>query len=230
MNGQINSTIRLPDGSTIEQVILKNTQVASAPLVPEIQVCLLRDDSPLWRSFSDQPDARSLSRPYWAFAWSGGQALARYILDHPKVGEGRYILDFCAGCGLASVASAKAGAARVMASDIDPISVRVIGYNATQNNVKVETVCSDLLYSKDQGWDVILAGDIWYDSRLARHGLSWLRSLAAEGIVVLSGDPGRAYSASQGMEALADYSCRTVPDLEHPNLQRVFVNRVLPKA
>ncbi len=230
MNGQINSTIRIPDESTIEQVILKNTQVASAPLVPEIQVRLLRDDSPLWRSFSDQPDARSLSRPYWAFAWSGGQALARYILDHPKVVEGKCVLDFGAGCGLASIASAKAGAARVMASDIDPISVRVIGYNATQNNVKVETVCSDLIYSENQGWDVILAGDIWYDSRLARHGLSWLRSLAAEGIVVLSGDPGRAYSASQGMEALADYSCRSVPDLEHPNLQRVFVNRVLPKA
>lgn len=230
MNEQINSTIRLPDKSTIEQVILKNTQVASAPLVPEIQVRLLRDDSPLWRSFSDQPDARSFPRPYWAFAWSGGQALARYILDHPKVVEDKYILDFCAGCGLASIASAKAGAARVMASDIDPISVRVIGYNATQNNVKVETVCSDLLYSENQGWDVILAGDIWYDSRLARHGLSWLRSLAAEGIVVLSGDPGRTYSASQGMEALADYSCRSVPDLEHPNLQRVFVNRVLPKA
>ena len=230
MNGQINSTIRIPDESTIEQVILKNTQVASAPLVPEIQVRLLRDDSPLWRSFSDQPDARSLSRPYWAFAWSGGQALARYILDHPKVVEGKYVLDFGAGCGLASIASAKAGAARVMASDIDPISTRVIGYNATENNVKVETVCSDLIYSENQGWDVILAGDIWYNSRLARHGLSWLRSLAAEGIVVLSGDPGRAYSASQGMEALADYSCRSVPDLEHPNLQRVFVNRVLPKA
>ena len=77
---------------------------------------------------------------------------------------------------------------------------------------------------------MILAGDIWYNSRLARHGLSWLRSLAAEGIVVLSGEPGRVYSASQGMEALADYSCRSIPDLEHPNLQRVFVNRVLPKA
>ena len=230
MNGQINSTIRIPDEPTIEQVILKNTQVASTPLVPEIQVRLLRDDSPLWRSFSDQPEARSFPRPYWAFAWSGGQALARYILDHPKVVEGKYVLDFGAGCGLASIASAKAGAARVMASDIDPISTRVIGYNATENNVKVETVCSDLIYSENQGWDVILAGDIWYNSRLARHGLSWLRSLAAEGIVVLSGDPGRAYSASQGMEALADYPCRSVPDLEHPNLQRVFVNRVLPKA
>lgn len=230
MNGQINSIRMTQNESNIEQVILKNTQVASVPLVPEIQVRLLRDDSPLWRSFSNEPDARSLPRPYWAFAWSGGQALARYILDHPKVVEGKCVLDFGAGCGLASIASAKAGATRVMASDIDPISIRVIGYNATQNNVKVETLCSDLIYSENQGWDVILAGDIWYDSRLARHGLSWLRSLAAEGIVVLSGDPGRTYSASQGMEALTDYSCRSVPDLEHPNLQRVFVNRVLPKA
>ena len=230
MNEQINSTRKTPDESSIEQVILENTQVASAPLVPEIQVHLLRDDSPLWRSFADEPDARGLPRPYWAFAWGGGQALARYVLDHPKVVEGKCILDFGAGCGLASIASIKAGAARVTASDIDPISIRAIGYNATQNNVKVETVCLDLIYSENQGWDVILAGDIWYDTRLARHGMSWLRSLAAEGLLVLSGDPGRAYSTSQGMEVLADYSCRSVPDLEHPNLQKVFINRVLPKA
>ncbi|MFB0553037.1 MAG: methyltransferase [Phycisphaerae bacterium] len=130
-------------------MIINNTQVASVPLVPEIQVRLLLDDSPLWHSFADQPESRNLPRPYWAFAWGGGRALARYVLDHPEVVQGKYVLDFGAGCGLASIASVKAGAARVMALDIDPISIKVIGYNAAHNNVKVKTVCSDLIYSEN---------------------------------------------------------------------------------
>jgi predicted nicotinamide N-methyase len=218
------------DGIAKGQIILDNTEVASTPLVPEIRVRLLRPDSPLWQSFGDGPDSVRSPRPYWAFAWSGGQGLARYVLDYPEVVKAKRILDFGAGCGIASIAAAKAGAARVVASDIDPISIAVIGYNARLNNVEVETLCADLIYAKNRGWDVILAGDIWYDSRVSRHGLYWLRKLAGEGVMVLTADPGRKYSPSQGLEALADYPCRSLPDLEHPNLQRVFVSRVVAQS
>lgn len=210
-----------------------NTYIGTPPLCPEIKLRFLREDAPLketapiWRGKPHLFDWEG-PRPYWAFAWSGGQALARYVLDHPEVVQKKYVLDFGAGCGLSSIGAAKAGAARVMASDIDPISIAAIGHNARLNSVKVETVCADLIYTENQGWDVVLAGDIWYDSRLFRHGLHWLRSLASEGVAVLTADPGRTYSPPKGLETLADYPCRSLPDLEHPNLQRVFVSRVLP--
>jgi predicted nicotinamide N-methyase len=215
------------DDESLDRMIVENTVIGSAPLVPEIRVRLLCHDSPLWRAFGDQPVAAELPRPYWAFAWSGGQALARYLLDHPEVVRRKVVLDFGAGCGIAGIAAVKAGAHKVIASDIDPVSVRAISHNAELNAVQVETVQGDLIYAENPGWDVVLAGDIWYDSRLARHGLSWLRALAEADVIVLAGDPGRAFSPSHGIESLATYSCRSVPDLEHPALQTVSVFRIL---
>lgn len=210
-----------------DDLVIENTEIAPVPMVPEIQLRLLRHDSPLWASFGDGPDALSIPRPYWAFGWSGGQALARYILDHPEVVRKKWVLDFGAGCGISSIAAARSGARRVTASDIDPMAIAAIGHNARLNKVAIDTVCSDLIYTGNRGWDVVLAGDIWYDSRLSRHGLSWLRNLAGVGVLVLAGDPGRKYSPSKGWEVLADYSCRSVPDVEHPNFQKVSVYRLL---
>jgi len=216
------------DREALDRMIKENTLIARTPLVPEIRLRLLRDNSSLWRSFTEQPAPPDLPRPYWAFAWSGGQALARYLLDHPERVQGRHVLDFGAGCGIAGIAAARAGAGRVSASDIDPVSVRATAHNAELNDLQVETVQGDLIYAENPGWDVVLAGDIWYQSRLARHGLSWLRKLAASGVLVLTGDPGRAYSPSQGMQSLATYACRSVPDLEHPMMRTVSVFRVQP--
>jgi predicted nicotinamide N-methyase len=243
--------------------IIKHTELATAPLVPEIRLRLLRADSPLWRAFGDGEDARGIPRPYWAFAWSGGQSLARYVLDHREVVAGRRVLDFAAGCGIAAIAAARAGAARVSAAEIDPTAIAAIVLNAQENGVSsplkkgtgseltgittatndghevpvplfqraasVTTVCEDLIYSPNRGWDVVLVGDIWYDTRLARYGLNWLRSLAGEGAVVIAADPGRTYSPSQGIKELIRYRVRSVPDLEHPNLQECRVYRILPK-
>ena len=220
----------LEDGEALDRTIIENTVIGTAPLVPEIRLRLLRDDSSLWRSFTEQPAPADLPRPYWAFAWSGGQTLARYLLDHPELVKHGHVLDFGAGCGIAAIAAARAGAKSVTASDIDPLAVRAIAHNAELNTVQVETVQRDLIYAENPGWDVVLAGDIWYETRLARHGLSWLRKLAASGVLVLTGDPGRAFSPSQGMEALATYSCRSVPDLEHPALQTTSVFRVQTSA
>ncbi|MBN1671155.1 MAG: methyltransferase [Kiritimatiellae bacterium] len=220
-------------------MILANTSWRAAPLVPEIRLRLLCDNSPLWQAFSDekdQPEAPAAGspsrpgvpwlarRPYWAFAWGGGQALARYVLDHPDLVRAKRVLDFGAGCGLAGIAAAMAGAAGVTASDVDALAIQAIACNARANGVDVHTLCTDLIYTENRGWDVVLAGDPWYDSRLARHGLRWFRALAADGVVVLVADPGRTYSPSAGMEWLASYPCRTVPDLEHPNLQTVSVS------
>jgi predicted nicotinamide N-methyase len=218
----------LEDAEALDRMIMENTVIDTTPLVPEIRLRLLRGDSPLWRSFEDQPVPADLPRPYWAFAWSGGQALARYLLDHPPVVEGKHGLDFCAGCGMAGIAAAKAGAGKVTASEIDPVSVRAIAHNADLNDVRVDTLSGDLIYVENPGWDIVLAGEIWYESRVARHGLNWLRSLAESGVLVLTGDPGRAFSPSQGMETLATYFCRSVPDLEHPAMQTASVFLVQP--
>lgn len=208
--------------------VLRHTEVASAPLVPEIRLHLLRSDSPLWRSFSTEPDAATLRRPYWAFAWSGGQALARYLLDRPELIAGRRVLDFAAGCGIAGIAALRAGAAHVEATEIDPCAVAAIGLNARLNGVELPAACDDILYSENRGWDLVLAGDIWYDTRLARHGLCWLQSLAGEGVSVLTAEPGRSFSPASILEELASYRARSVPDVEHPRLEEVRVYRVPP--
>lgn len=208
--------------------VLRETEIGTTTLVPEISLRLLRPDSELWRAFGEGPEAAALPRPYWAFAWSGGQALARYLFDHPESVARRRVLDFACGGGIASIAAAKLGAAAVTAVDIDPLALAAVALNARLNEVEVAGVCEDLIYSANRGWDVVLAGDIWYETRLARHALAWLRSLAGEGVDVLSADPGRHYSPSQGLVELASYHARSVPDLEHPNLQEVRVYRISP--
>jgi predicted nicotinamide N-methyase len=208
--------------------VMRHTEVATTTLVPEIRLRLLRADSPLWRAFGDEPDAATIPRPYWAFAWSGGQGLARFLLDRPERVAGRRVLDFAAGCGIAGIAAMRSGAAAVKATEIDPAAIAAIGLNSELNGVQLAAACEDIIYSSNQGWDLVLAGDIWYDTRLARHGLAWLQSLAAEGVDVLTAEPGRHYSPASILEELACYRARSVPDLEHPHLQEVRVYRVPP--
>lgn len=208
--------------------VLRHTEVAATPLVPEIPLRLLQADSPLWRAFGDGPDAATIRRPYWAFAWSGGQALARFLLDRPERVAGRRVLDFAAGCGIAGIAAMRSGADRVDSTEIDPAAVAAIGLNAELNEVQLSAACEDIIYSSNPGWDVVLAGDIWYDSRLARHALNWLQSLSAQGVDVLTAEPGRHYSPASILEELACYRARSVPDLEHPHLQEVRVYRIPP--
>lgn len=209
--------------------LLVHTQPAATALVPEIELRLLRADSSLWRAFSDDPEeARSIPRPYWAFAWSGGQALARFVLDRPELVAGRRVLDFACGCGISAVAAARAGAREVLAADVDPMAAVATRFNAERNGCAVETTTDDLLYAPSAGFEVVLAGDIWYDARLARHALAWLRALAAEGIPVLTADPGRYFTPGHAIEQIAEYEARSVPDLEQPTLQKVFVYRLPP--
>jgi predicted nicotinamide N-methyase len=210
--------------------VLENTELQNSPLVPEISLHLAHEMLPLWTLTEAELDAAGLPSPYWAFAWAGGQALARFILDTPELVRGRCVLDFATGSGIVGLAAAKSGARRVLANDIDPVSLAACDLNAKANNVSLETNVEDLIGSGGCGWDVILAGDICYEQPLAGHVERWLKGLAAEGALVLMGDPGRTHLPKSGLEKLAEYKVETTRELEDNDVRRTLVWKVCDTA
>ena len=203
------------------------TAVASPPLVPEIRLHLATQITPLWEATEATLAAANVPPPYWAFAWPGGQALARYMLDHPEVVRGLRVLDFAAGCGLGAIAAAKAGAAHVVASDIDAIAIEVMALNAALNGVAFATTAADLSRASEAPWDVVIAGDVCYERPMAEAILPWLRGLARQRITVLMADPGRAYLPATGLEEIARYDVPTSLELEDRTLRTTRVLRLL---
>lgn len=186
-------------------LVLANTRPRPVPLVPEITLRQTDDDPfALWERLGGDV-------PYWAFAWVGGQALARYVLDNPSVVAGRRVLDFASGSGLVAIAAAAAGAADVTAVDVDPLAALAIGVNARANAVAVTTVVADLLDTDGGGADVILAGDVCYDRDMAARVLPFLARARAD---VLIGDPGRGYLPRTGFTELARYKVPVTRTLE----------------
>jgi len=171
--------------------------------------------------------AAELPPPYWAFAWPGGQALARYILDHPAQFRGKAALDFGAGSGLVAIAAAMAGATPVLAAEIDGIAQIAIELNARANGVFVEAIENDII-GAGKRWHTVLAGDMCYERPLAERLIAWLKTLAAEGALVLLGDPGRHYFPPQGMTNLATYTVPTSRDLEDRDARETSVYRLTP--
>jgi len=169
----------------------------------------------------------NLPPPYWAFAWPGGQAMARYILDHAEEFAGKSVLDFGAGSGLIAIAAAKADAVPVIASDIDPLALAAIELNAAANTVFIEPIANDLIGTNGR-WDVVVAGDMCYERPLAERLLDWLHVLASQGTVVLLGDPKRNYFPGRGVERIATYSVPTPRDLEDRDMRETSVYRLLP--
>lgn len=203
------------------------TAIAAPPLVPEIRLHLATQITPLWEATEATLAAANVPPPYWAFAWPGGQALARHVLDRPETVRGRRVLDFAAGCGLGAIAAAKAGAAHVLASDIDTIALEVMALNATLNGVAFDTTRDDLSRARAAPWDVIIAGDVCYERPMAEAILPWLRGLARQGIAVLMADPGRAYLPASGLEEIARYDVPTSLELEDRTLRATRVLRLL---
>jgi predicted nicotinamide N-methyase len=211
--------------------VLANTRSAPVPLVPEITLRLADEPFSLWE--------RTDSLPYWAFAWAGGQALARYVLDNPSVVAGRRVLDVASGSGLVAIAAARAGAAEIAATDIDPLAVLAIGINAAANDVVVTASCVDVLEADvleadvleadvlddDVSAGVVLAGDVWYDRAMADRMLAFVDRATAAGAVVLVGDPGRAHFPKAGFTALATYSVPVTETLEAGDTMRATVWR-----
>jgi len=152
--------------------------------------------------------------PFWAFAWPGGQAVARYVLDHPEVVAGNRVLDFAAGCGLAGLAALRAGAASVQAVEIDPLAATAIARNAEVNGLTIDVLCADVVGTDDAGWDVVLAGDILYERPMSSVVLPWLRNLASRGVRIIFGDPNRGYLPREGLTELARYDVPTSLELE----------------
>lgn len=205
--------------------IREATAPQTPPLVPEIRLYLASEILPLWRKTEEELEREGIPPPYWAFAWAGGQALARYILDTKL--RGTSVLDFGSGSGLVAIAAAKAGAAKVLAADIDRFSAAAIALNAQENGVEV-TVTTDDLIGQDGGWDVILIGDMCYERPLAERLMAWLTERAKAGVTVLLGDPGRSYFPKSGVEKLATYRVQTSRELEDRDVRETSVYRVRP--
>jgi predicted nicotinamide N-methyase len=205
--------------------ILAQTRLLPVPHAPEIAVHVAEEATELWQKTEDELATIGLPPPFWAFAWAGGQALARYILDAPEVVRAKRVLDFASGSGLVAIAAAKAGAAGVEACDIDAFAGEAIGLNAAANGVSV-TVRLDDLIGRDDGWEVICAGDVCYERAMAESVIAWLSVLAARGATVLIGDPGRSYLPRERLEVLATYQVPVTRSLEDAEIKQSSVWRL----
>jgi len=208
------------------------TDLRSPPIVPEIRLHLAREMLELWQQSEAVLYAKAVASgdtppPYWAFAWPGGQALARYILDHRNSFAGKSLLDFGAGSGLIAIAAALAGAEPVIAAEIDPGARVAIELNADANGVFVEQLEHDIIGGSGR-WQTICAGDMCYERPLAERLVAWLRQLAASGADVLIGDPGRSYFPTSGITLLKTYSVPTPRELEDRDMRETSVYRLLP--
>lgn len=208
--------------------IRDNTLLHEPPLVPEIRLHLASEIVPIWQMTEEELEKTGLPPPFWAFAWAGGQALSRYILDNPGIVADRRVLDFGSGSGMIGIAAMKAGAASVLAADIDRFAVSAIALNAAVNEVAVAVTAEDIVGVENRGWDVVLVGDMCYERPLAERVEAWLRRLAGEGVTVLIGDPGRTYLPKSGLEKLTSYAVMTTRELEDTDVRNTSVWRVLP--
>ena len=205
--------------------------LAAAPLLPpEIRLPLASEVTPLWEATETRLGEAGLPPPFWAFAWAGGQAVARLVLDRPELVRGRRVMDFATGGGVAAIAAALAGAARVDAVDIDPFATAAARLNARINGAEIATLTEDLVGQLPPPGrpEVVMAGDVCYEKPMAERVFAWLRALAGDGVLVLLGDPARAYAPRDGVEALAVIDVPTVIEIEDKPQRRTTVWRVLP--
>jgi predicted nicotinamide N-methyase len=204
--------------------ILAETRLRPVPHAPEIMLHVADEATELWQRTEEELGEIGLPPPFWAFAWAGGQALARYILDHPETVSGRHVLDFASGSGLVAIAAMKAGAAEVTACDIDPFAIAAIGVNARANGVTLTPLAADIV-GQEGGWNTVLAGDICYEQDLAARVTEWLFALSNRGATVLIGDPGRSYLPKDRLENLAAYEVPVTRTLEDSDVKKSSVWR-----
>jgi len=218
--------------SDLEDFIRRETAIAAPSLVPEIRLHLATEITPIWQATEESLARRGMAPPYWAFAWPGGQALARHLLDHPELARGRRVLDFAAGSGLVAIAAAMAGAARSEAAEIDALALAAIALNAGLNGVSVSCRAEDLLAgdpaAQARAWDLVLAGDVCYEKPMAGAVERWLAALAEDGVEILLADPGRAYLPQAGLIEAARYRVPTSLELEDRTERETIVWRLAP--
>jgi predicted nicotinamide N-methyase len=208
-----------------EAFIRENTRLRPVPHVPEISLFVADEAVPLWQKTEDELGEMGLPPPFWAFAWAGGQALARYVLDHPEIVRGRRALDLASGSGLVAIAAMKAGAASAVANDIDRFAMPAIALNAAANNVSVcgETANRLDAAAASEPFGTVLAGDIFYERDTAARALDFLQRMKRDGAHILVGDPGRSYLPKDKMTVLAAYEVPVIRDLEDAEIKRAKV-------
>jgi predicted nicotinamide N-methyase len=194
----------------------------------EIRLHLADEVLPLWRAVQLETADPDAALPYWAFAWGGGLALARYLLEHPDAVAGRRVFDLASGSGLCAIAAMHAGAAAATAADIDAFSVSAIQLNARANGHRVTAIRRDVLDDDMPEAEVVLAGDCWYEAGLAERVLPWLQRARAGGLDVLVGDPGRRYLPTDQLVEVARYEVRTTTELEDLDLKQARVYTLRP--
>lgn len=200
-------------------------------LVPELELYAITPDCPLWRATEVDLQHLGLDPPFWAFAWAGGQALARFLLDQPEWVAGKTVLDFGAGGGIVALAAAKAGAARVLATDLDPVAVAAIELNAARHGLAVETTTVDLLpLGPAPNWQVVLAGDVTYEPEGAGQVRAWLEAQAEVSPVVLVAEPSRGFLDTQGLELMTRMEAPADVDVEGRYRVATSIYRVRPRA
>lgn len=209
-----------------ERFILDNTEVMAPPHVPELRLYLASEVHDLWLKTEEDLAEIGLPPPFWAFAWAGGQGLARHILDHPDLVAGKRVVDFATGSGLVAIASAKAGAKQVLAVDIDRFVQTALRLNAGVNGVEISFSTEDIIGQAVQA-DVLLAGDVFYDKSFADRLIPWFADLAAQGVTVIVGDPGRAYLPKQHLKSLGTYQVPVTRVLEDSDVKKTTVWKFL---
>lgn len=205
--------------------VLAHTSLSPVPLVPEVRLQLADEAIELWQYTEKFCGGVRLPPPFWAFAWAGGQALARYVLDHPELVRGRRVLDVAAGSGLVAIAAVKAGAAHVTAVEIDPLAVTAMAVNAAANDVVLDARLEDVLPGDGGDADVVLAGDVFYSREMTGQVLEFLRRVSARGADCLVGDPGRAYLPKERLRFVAVYDVPVPQTLEDTPVKRTTVWR-----
>lgn len=221
--------LTLPDHGRHDKqaFILANTTLLTPPLVPEIRLHLAEESIALWEKTEEELERLGLPPPFWAFAWAGGQGLARYILDHPHIVAGHSVIDIASGSGLVAIAAMKAGASRVIANDIDEFAACAIALNAEANGVTISSLGDDVI-GETIGADIVLVGDLFYERDVASRLLVWMQRLQGAGKTVLIGDPGRSYLPVEALEELARYDVPVTRELEDADIKRCTVWRPLP--
>lgn len=215
--------------SDARRFILENTAILSPPRVPEVRLHLADEAHDLWHKTEEQLAETGLPPPFWAFAWAGGQGLARYVLDNPEIVRGRKVIDFASGSGLVGIAAMIAGAAQALCADIDPYAFEAASINAALNNATVKPLRENLIGGAANA-HVLLAGDVFYDRKFALELVPWFENLAARGVDIIVGDPGRTYLPKNLLEPLALYEVPVTRALEDADVMGVTVWRFRPQS
>ncbi len=222
-SGAAHGVLDPSNADAAQKFIAANTRPLTPPLVPEIRLHLAEESLPIWQKTEEELGEMNVPPPYWAFAWAGGQALARYLLDNPDIVAGKTVIDLGSGSGLTAIAAKRAGAATVLAADIDVLALAAVRVNAALNGVALDVTSDDLLARPPDSVDVILVGDLFYERELAERVTAYIEKASAQGTRVLIGDPKRSYFPAGRFTLAAEYQVPVTRELEDADIKRSSV-------